>query len=101
MLVTTGLAQRSMVVMERKAILHEGPFEHDSVQEPERRLYCERYSKCLVETLKRKWTSWHCEGCGCFVECSPQQKRDDMFGLLRLLVEVNTPSRHRRREDDE
>src|SRR5512135_2940558 len=98
---TLAVERRSMVVMERKAVQEEGPFEHtDPFHDPERMLECACYGECLSKAVEFGWYSWTCGigACARYVECSPQQKRDDMFGLLKLLSEVNLPSLRRNRE---
>lgn len=66
-----------------------GPFEHTRYVVPFRRLECAHYSQCLDHAVQERWKSWHCRGCEVTEELTPQQKYEQMFGLLELFGEAH------------
>lgn len=62
-----------------------GPFEHAKYVVPFRRLECAHYGECLSQAVDERWKSWHCQGCEVTEELTPDQKKEEMYGLLELL----------------
>ena len=65
--------------------------------EPERRLYCAHYDRCLTTAVVKKWPGWACGECGAYQEIGHFEHRRDLIGLGDLLKVISDDGCKRRK----
>lgn len=59
-----------------------------------RRLECARYDDCLDVAIACGWRGFTCHACHAFEPLSPDEKRRDFRGLLRMAAELLAEGEH-------